>query len=91
MIEGTVHRVFRITLKWEEFDKAMKIIREQWLDNQYPENWPSRVASHAPEKISSINLLTSEALHIGKRGQRKERPTINTRDEFRRRELTLRI
>ena len=29
----------------------MKINREQWLDNQYPENWSSRVASQALEKI----------------------------------------
>ena len=29
----------------------MKINREQWLDNQYPESWSSRVASHALEKI----------------------------------------
>ena len=35
---------------------------------------------------SSIKLLTLEALHI-----RKERPAINTRDEFRSRELTLRL
>ena len=53
MIEGTVHRVFRGTSTWEEYDKAMKINREQWLDNQYPESWSSRVASHALEKIIS--------------------------------------
>ena len=35
---------------------------------------------------SSIKLLTLEALHIW-----KERPAINTRDEFRSRELTLRL
>ena len=35
---------------------------------------------------SSFKLLTLEALHI-----RKERPAINTRDEFRSRELTLRL
>ena len=35
---------------------------------------------------SSIKLLTLEALHI-----RKKRPAINTRDEFRSRELTLRL
>ena len=38
VIEGTVHRVFRSTSTWEEYDKAMKINREQWLDNQYPES-----------------------------------------------------
>ena len=53
VIEGTVHRVFRSTSTWEEYDKAMKINREQWLDNQYPESWSSRVASHALEKIIS--------------------------------------
>ena len=53
MIEGFVHRAFRSTSTWEEYDKAMKINREQWLDNQYPESWSSRVASHALEKIIS--------------------------------------
>ena len=53
MIEGTVHRVFRSTSTWEEYDKAMKINGEQWLDNQYPESWSSRVACHALEKIIS--------------------------------------
>ena len=53
VIEGTVHRVLRSTSAWEEYDKAMKINREQWLDNQYPESWSSRFASHALEKIIS--------------------------------------
>ena len=53
VIEGTVHRVFRSTSTWEGYDKAMKINREQWLDNQYMESWSSRVASHALEKIIS--------------------------------------
>ena len=51
VIEGTVHRVFRSTSTWEEYDKAMKVNCEQWLDNQYPESWSSLVASHALEKI----------------------------------------
>ena len=51
MIEGAVHPVFRSTSTMEEYDKAMKINLEQWLDNQYPEKWWSRVASHALEKI----------------------------------------
>ena len=51
--EGTVHRVFRSTSTWEEYDKAMKINRKQWFANQYPESWSSRVASHALEKIIS--------------------------------------
>ena len=38
------------------------------------------------QAFSSIKLLTLEVLHI-----RKERPAINTRDEFRSRELTLRL
>ena len=53
VIEGTVYRVFRSTSTWEEYDKAMKINREQWLDNPYPESWSSWVASHALEKIIS--------------------------------------
>ena len=51
LIEGTVHRVFRSTSTWEEYDKAMKINCEQRLDNQYPESWLLRVASHVLDKI----------------------------------------
>ena len=51
VIEGTAHRVFRSMSTWEEYDKAMKINREQCLDNQHPESCSSRVASHALEKI----------------------------------------
>ena len=31
------YRVFRSTSTWKEYDKAMKINREQWLDYPYPE------------------------------------------------------
>ena len=51
VIEGTVHWFFCSTSNWEEYDKAMKINREQWLDNQYPESWSAPVASHALENI----------------------------------------
>ena len=51
VIEGAVHRVSRSTSTWEKYENAMKINREQWLDNQYPESWLSRVASHALEKM----------------------------------------
>ena len=33
VIEGTVHRVFLSTSKWEDYDKAKEINRKQWLDN----------------------------------------------------------
>ena len=45
VIQGTVHRVFRSTSSWEQFDKAMETNRAQWLTNQYPENWSAKVAS----------------------------------------------
>ena len=54
VIEGTVHRVFRSTSTWEDYDKAIKINRKQWLNNHYPENLFSRVASQALEKIIII-------------------------------------
>ena len=41
-IQGTVHRVFRSTSSWEQFDKAMETNRAQWLTNQYPEIGPER-------------------------------------------------
>ena len=36
VIQGTVHRVFRNTSSWEQFDEAMETNRAQWLTNQYP-------------------------------------------------------
>ena len=51
VIQGTVHRVFRSTSSWEQFDKAMETNRAQWLTNQYPENWSAKVASDALCKI----------------------------------------
>ena len=82
MIEGFVRRVFRSTSTWEEYDKAMKINREQWFDNQYPESWSSRIASHALEKIISEGKNEKNMAEKKKR-ERKERPAINTRDELR--------
>ena len=37
-IQGTVHRVFRSTSNWEQFDKAMETNRPQWLENHYPQS-----------------------------------------------------
>ena len=51
VIQGTVHRVFRSTSSWEQFDKAMETNRARWLINQYPENWSANVASDALCKI----------------------------------------
>ena len=50
-IQGSVHRVFRSTSSWEQYDKAMETNRAQWLTNQYPENLSTKVASDAPCKI----------------------------------------
>ena len=44
IIQGTVHRVFRSTSSWEQFDKDVETNRAQWLTNQYPENWSAKVA-----------------------------------------------
>ena len=57
VIEGTVHRVFRSTSTWEEYDKAMKINRKQWLDKQYPESC-RRGLHPMPVKISSGSAKT---------------------------------
>ena len=51
VIQGTVHRVFRSTSSWKQFDKALETNRAQWLTNQYPENWSPKVASDALCKI----------------------------------------
>ena len=50
-IQSTVHRVFRSTSSWEQFDKAMETNRAQWRTNQYHENWSAKVASDALYKI----------------------------------------
>ena len=52
VIQVTVHRVCRSTSNWEQFDKAMETMAmEQWLTNQYPENWSAKVAADALCKI----------------------------------------
>ena len=51
VIQGPVHRVFRGTSIWEQFDKAMETNRAHWLTNQYPESWSAKVASDALCKI----------------------------------------
>ena len=38
VIEGTVHRVFRSTSIWLDYDKAMEINSKQWLDKLYLSN-----------------------------------------------------
>ena len=43
VIEGTVHRVFRSTSTWEDFDQALEKNRKQWIENQYSKNWSDRV------------------------------------------------
>ena len=51
VIQGTVHRVFRSTSSWEQFDKAMETNSAQWLTNQYPKILSAKVASDALCKI----------------------------------------
>ena len=50
-IEGTVHRVFRSTSTWENFDQALKKNRKQWIENQYPKNWSDMVVFETLNKI----------------------------------------
>ena len=78
--------VRHLTLRIEEHRKedtpVGQHIRQCGIESGKSEfNW--KIIDHAS---SSIKLLTLEALHI-----RKERPAVNTRDEFRSRELTLRL
>ena len=46
VIQLTVHRAFS-TSSWEHSDKSMETNREQWLTNQYPENWSAKVTAEA--------------------------------------------
>ena len=43
VFEGTVHRVFRSTSTWENFDRPLKKNQKGWLDNQYPKNWSDKI------------------------------------------------
>ena len=51
VMQGTVHRVLRSTSSWEQFNKAMETNRAQWLTNQYPANWSTKVAADTLCKI----------------------------------------
>ena len=51
VFERTVHRVFRSTSTWENFDQALEKSRKQWIENQYPKNWSYRVVSETLNKI----------------------------------------
>ena len=77
VIEGTVHRVFRSTSTWEGFDKATKLNRKQWSDNQYLDHSSSRVASRALKKIKGENITTrSEGDNQIASTSSKELPTM---------------
>ena len=63
VLEGTVHRVFRTTSRWEEYDDAMKINREEWLDNQYPKKCSSLVLKRSSGRAKTkTTWLRKEAL-----------------------------
>ena len=51
VIEGTVHRVFRSTSRWKDFDQALAKNRKQWIKNQYPKNWSDKVVFETLNKI----------------------------------------
>ena len=51
VIEGTVHRFFRISSTWEYFDQALEKNRKLWIENQYPKNWSGRVVFETLNKI----------------------------------------
>ena len=43
VIEATVHRVFRSTSTWENFDQALEKNLNHWIENEYPKNWSDKV------------------------------------------------
>ena len=53
IVEGTVHRIFRCTSTWQNFDKALKENESIWLKHQYTEGWTSRISNDALQKIIS--------------------------------------
>ena len=55
IIEGTVHRAFRSTTTWEDFDQALEKNWKQWIENQYPKNWSDRVVIETLNKIIEGN------------------------------------
>ena len=53
-IKGTVHRVFRCTSTWENYDQALEKNRRQCIENQYPKNWSDRVVFETLKKSISL-------------------------------------
>ena len=51
VILGTVHRIFRSSSNWEQFDKTTETNRAQWLKNRCPEKWSASLAVDALLKI----------------------------------------
>ena len=70
VVEGTVHRVFRSSSRWQKFDKALKENESIWLKNQYPESWSSKIINDALQKIISKPQLKNGGEKIELRGQK---------------------
>ena len=54
VIEGTVHRVFRSTSTWEDFEQALEKNLRRWIENQYPKNWSDRVVFETLKKVIEV-------------------------------------
>ena len=70
IVEGTVHRVFRSTSTWQNFDKALKENKTIWLQNQYPGSWTSKIIKDALQKSISKPQLKNEGEKVQISGQK---------------------
>ena len=61
IVEGTVHRVFRSTSIWQNFNEALKENENICLKNQYPEGWTSKINNNALQKIISKRQMKMKA------------------------------
>ena len=61
IIQGTIHRLFRATSKWEAFHEALTKNEEIWERNQYPRHWVRNIVK------DTINKLRMKKQRIGHR------------------------
>ena len=70
IVERTVHRVFKSTSTWQNFDKALKETEINWLKSQYPESWIFKIITDALQKITRKRRLKNESEKVQLTGQK---------------------
>ena len=50
-MQGNVHRLFRCTSDWKNFDEALETNQDIFLKNQYPETWTAKTVNDTLETL----------------------------------------